>query len=322
MSTEVTTQENNKLADVFKGINEKALTVLKSNTNSIEHSLIVAGAITYLQEALTAEVMKPIMALQGSRLGFKTDRDLVKNQQSGKYEKGPGYPLEVVKNCFIEASLSGLMATGNQWNIIGGNFYITKEGGDHLVKSEKLDYNILYKNVEQSADKKTASVIAEITWKQDGSEKKQEITWPIKSDAFTTFDSLIGKAERKSKVWLYNKVKGTCLSDGDASEIPTADDLKKQSASEVSKNKEYDRVMGHISHKSTATLEILQKCLPAIRETDHDLIQAYSRKHVELSASLDELNSLKFISLINEEYDFDLFILLTDKKKELTPKAK
>lgn len=322
MSTELTKKEENQQL-VFKELGAKITAVLSADINNIENSLVVANAIGFMQEALTPEIMAPIMNLQGSKLGFKTDRDLIKNQSTGKYEKGPGYPLEVVKNCFIEMSLIGLLPTGNMWNIIGGNSYVTKEGGTHLLKKPKdFKQAISFIDVKQSDDKMTANVKALIKWTINGESNEEEVNFPVKSDKFTTFDALIGKADRKAKMWLYNKISGLNIADGDADEIPTFESLQKKSPQEVSQNKQYDRIVDHINAATTTNLVELLKCLPAIREVDHDLIQAYSRKHIELSTSIDELNSLKFTSLINEEYDFDLFILLADKKKELTPKAK
>lgn len=320
MSTELTKNEENQQL-VFKELGTKITAVLSADINNIENSLVVANAIGFMQQALTPKIMEPIMNLQGSKLGFKTDRDLVKNQSTGKYEKGPGYPLEVVKNCFIEMSLIGLLPTGNMWNIIGGNSYVTKEGGTHLLKKLKdFKQAISFVDVKQSEDKLTANVKALIKWTINGESNTEEVNFPVKSDKFTTFDALIGKADRKAKMWLYNKVSGLNIADGDADEIPTFESLQKQTVKEVSQNKQYDRVVSHIDNDSTISLDELSKCLPAIREQDHDLIEKYSRKHIELSKSIEELLSLKFIPLINEESDFDLFIYFTDRKKELTPK--
>jgi len=48
----------------------------------------LAGAVKCLRDALTPAVMSPIMALQGTPLGFRTDKDLWKNPATNKYEKG------------------------------------------------------------------------------------------------------------------------------------------------------------------------------------------------------------------------------------------
>jgi len=315
MSTELTKNEENQQL-VFKELGTKITAVLNADINNIENSLVVANAIGFMQQALTPEIMSPIMNLQGSKLGFKTDRDLVKNQSTGKYEKGPGYPLEVVKNCFIEMSLIGLLPTGNMWNIIGGNSYVTKEGGTHLLKKLKdFKQAISFVDVKQSEDKMTANVKALIKWTINGESNTEEVNFPVKSDKFTTFDALIGKADRKAKMWLYNKVSGLNIADGDADEIPTFESLQKKTHQETSKSKEYDRVVKHIEHKDTISFAILSKCKAAITESDHDLKEMYVRKVIELATSQEELESVK--EWVDPEIDFDIFTSYSDKLKEL-----
>ena len=318
MTTELTKNEENQQL-VFKELGSKITAVLSADIGNIENSLVVANAIGYMQQALTPAIMSPIMNLQGSKLGFKTDRDLVKNNSTGKYEKGPGYPLEVVKNAFIEMSLIGLLPTGNMWNIIGGNSYPTREGATFLLKKTKgLKQVISFLEVNQSQDKKTASVKAKIKWEFNGESKEEIVDFPVKSDAYTTFDALIGKTERKAKMWLYNQVSGLNLSDGDADEIPTFESLQRKTVEEVSKSKEYDRVVDHIGHEKTKTVEILQKCKSAIQETDHDLKELYVLKVIELAKTEEHLNSI--IDWVDPEIDFDIYTSWDSKKNELTAK--
>lgn len=74
-----------------------------------------------LREAFTPEVMGAFMSLQNTALGFRTDK-----------AQG-GYPEDVVKEAVIEASLRGLSPVGNQFNIISGRMYVTKEGFQFLL---------------------------------------------------------------------------------------------------------------------------------------------------------------------------------------------
>ena len=225
--------------------------------------------------------MSPIMSLQGSKLGFKTDRDLVKNRQTGKYEKGQGYPLEVVKDCFIEMCLMGLLPTGNMWNIIGGNSYVTKEGGTYLLKKENgLKHVISFIEVNQSTDKKTASVKAKIKWTLNGETEEETVDFPVKSDEYTTFDALVGKADRKAKIWLYNKVSGLNISDGDIEDIPHVVVSDKPNHIEVSKEKETQRIVNHI--EASTDIKTLERCAKAIPDNDLDLIVMYDNKRKEL----------------------------------------
>lgn len=304
-------------AVIFKELSDKITTVLSADINNIENSLVVANAITFLQEKLTPEVMKPIMALQGSKLGFKTDKDLVKNNSTGKYERGPGYPLDVVKNCFIEMSLIGLLPTSNEWNIIGGNSYVTKEGGTSLLKKQCKgleDYTIKYLKVNQSDDKKTANVATSIKWIVNGKPSEEQIDFPVKSDPYTTFDALIGKAERKAKVWLYNKINGTNISDGDVMDIPHVEVSSKQNPTEVSEDKEAERVRTHISgSKDYATLI---KCEKAIRENDTELWELFYNKMIEIAKTEDELKKVPNDWLLAT----DSFEKWDDRKREITKK--
>ena len=118
MSTEITKKET-----TIEALNNSVMSVIGSDKmKSFEKAYIVAEAISNLQTLLTPEYMKPILALQGNRLGFRTDKD-----------KNGGYSEAQVKNCLIEAVLMGLQPTGNQFNIIAGNTYPTKEGLGYLL---------------------------------------------------------------------------------------------------------------------------------------------------------------------------------------------
>lgn len=216
--------KDNKFLSVSKIIDTEISTVLASNVNGFQKAFVMSSAIEIIKAQLSDEYMKPIMALQGSSLGFKTDQDTVKEKVNGKWttKKGEGYPMEIVRECLIEATFLGLEVTGNQFNIIGGNTYPTREGfGALLDKMQSLKKNFEYKNIQQPAGQKVAYVTVNITWQIDGDvAKKQTIEFPIKSNEYTSYDALIGKAERKAKRWLFNTIKGTDISDGDVNDIP------------------------------------------------------------------------------------------------------
>lgn len=215
---------DNKFLSVSKIIDTEISTVLASNVNGFQKAFVMSSAIDIIKAQLTDEYMKPIMALQGSSLGFKTDQDTIKEKVGNKWvtKKGEGYPMEIVRECLIEAIFLGLEVTGNQFNIIGGNTYPTREGfGALLDKMPNLKKNFEYKNIQQPAGQKVAYVTVNITWQADGdTAKKQTIEFPIKSNEYTSYDALIGKAERKAKRWLFNTIKGTDISDGDVNDIP------------------------------------------------------------------------------------------------------
>lgn len=217
-------ETENKFLAVSKVIDAEISTVLASSVNGFQKAFVMSSAVSVIKESLSDDYMMPIMSLQGSSLGFKTDQDTVKVKDGQKWitKKGEGYPMEIVRECLIEATFLGLEVTGNQFNIIGGNMYPTREGfGALLDKMKGLKKNFTYTNINQPAGQKVAYVKVRIDWQFDNeSARKQEIEFPIKSNEYTSYDALIGKAERKAKRWLFNTIKGTDISDGDVNDIP------------------------------------------------------------------------------------------------------
>jgi hypothetical protein len=171
----------------------------------------VANATKQLKELLNDEYLEPIMLLQGNRLGFKTDKDT-----SGGYDK------RIVKNCLIEAVLTGVQPYMNQFNIIAGNMYVTKEGFGYLLSNIKgLKYEII--PMIPKVEGTQATIVMRITWSVGASETEvREIEFVIKVNSYMGADAIIGKATRKSRAWLYNQVTGVEVGDGDVAEVETS----------------------------------------------------------------------------------------------------
>jgi len=276
----------NKFLSVSKVIDAEISTVLASNVQGFQKAFVTSSAIEVIKTQLSDEYMKPIMSLQGTSLGFKTDMDTVKKQIGGKWvtEKGPGYPMEIVKECLIEATFLGLEVTGNQFNIIGGNMYPTREGfGALLDKMKGLKKNFEYKNIQQPAGQKVAYITVNITWQLEGeTAKKQTIEFPIKSNEYTSYDALIGKAERKAKRWLFNTIKGTDISDGDVNDIPHVDLTNK----EDSKLDEISSLVNEYKeHIPTESLEFIENVISTKDVVNYDKILKFLK---ELSAKKNE----------------------------------
>lgn len=285
MKTETTEVAGLKEFNLSNEIDAQMAIVLADKSVGIQKAFIIAEYMEAMDAYLTPEKMKSIMRLQGSKTGFKTDRDLMKVEGSNRYEKGPGYPIEVVKDCFIEMCAIGLLPVFNQWNIIGSNSYVTKEGAGTLLRNipELQDFVILHSEITQSPDKKTASVKSTIKWTIDSEEHSQIVEFPVKSDVYTTFDSLIGKADRKSKIWLFNKIKGVTISDGDAEDAKIIDVTpSKPNAKEVDAQKTRANIIEYIGE--VTTLEKLEKCYKHIKQDDSELFIIYDDKKRELSS--------------------------------------
>jgi hypothetical protein len=215
------------------------------NMVGFERTYSLAQAMSQLSDILTPEYMKPIMELQGKKLGFKTD-----SKEPG------GYPEKIVKDCLIEATLNGLQVVGNQFNIIKGNMYPTKEGLAYLLnKMPDLAYQIIPSLPRINATASSAAIDMKIIWSINGSVKK-EITLPIalKTDQYTTPDAIIGKATRKARAWLYATVTGRELPDGDATDVGEVKDKPvSKPLSEIGEETKFEEVVEKKEEKPEVT---------------------------------------------------------------------
>ena len=196
--------------DGIKQLDGAALTVLgKNSLQGFQKAYLLGEAVANLESLLTTEYMAPIMKLQGNSLGFKTDKD-----------KDGGYKEDVVKRCLIEAVLKGLQPVGNQFNIIAGNMYPTKEGcGELLKKIEGLSYKITPALPQVNAAKTGAAVKVKIEHTYNGRTQVDEPEFPIITNQYSSVDAIIGKATRKARMWLYNYITGSDLVDGEVTDV-------------------------------------------------------------------------------------------------------
>lgn len=301
-------------------INSQVMSVLSSKTQDFTHALVMANAIQVMKDALTPEIMQPIMSLAGSKLGFRTDKD-----KPSKGQMPQPYNLEIVKDCLIDAMLIGITPVGNQFNIIAGNMYVTKEGFTYLLKKVNgLKYSIIYPSVTFSNDKQTALVLCTIKYKV-GEEKEitQTLEFTVKAGNYATTDSCIGKAERKAKCWLYNHVSGTDLTDGDAQDIDYEEvNPTKATKQQQANEKERNRFISHIeqSEKLSQLFQVKQHIENC---DDLELQELYVNKENELiPQAIKGIENLKDLEKLSPHIiELEHIILLDDKKRELSGKA-
>lgn len=264
--------EQKKELEVAKQMNLAISKVLStSQINGFEKAYLYATATKELRALLDNQYMSPIMALQGSRLGFKTDKD-----------SSSGYPEKVVKDCLIEAVLSGVQPYGNQFNIIAGNMYITKEGFGYLLsKIEGLSYQIIPElpRIKEGS----AAVIMQIKYRINSCVFDEKIDVAIKVNQYMGTDAVIGKATRKARAWLYNTITGSELSDGDAVENDakkTIDITPKLSIDETNRLSERNSLIDFINKaKDTEALEMLEV---EIDRNDDEIVMIFESKRKEI----------------------------------------
>lgn len=179
-----------------------------SSASQFSAFMAEANAVCILKTALSDEMMAPIMMLQGNPLAFRTDKD----------GKG-GYPLNVVRDCIIEAVGRGLKPIGNNFNIIAGRCYVTKEGfGTMLAGLSGLHYTIV--PGLPRPERGVTVVPVSVEWTYNGKEGRRELSFPMRAlgEGGMGVDALVGKATRKARAWLWQELTGSEAPEGDAGE--------------------------------------------------------------------------------------------------------
>lgn len=206
---------SNETQAITKTIDSAITKVISARTlEGFAKAELYAEAIGALNIAIDDTYMRKIMPLQGNKLGFRTDK-----------ETSGGYSQDIVKRCLIEAVLIGAQPWGNQFNIIAGNMYVTKEGFKYLLDNiPGLKWEITPGLPRINAEKTSGAVIMTAEWTM-GANAKESRSWEIavKMNNFMGADAVIGKAERKARKRLYELVSGVEVGDGDIGDIPAGE---------------------------------------------------------------------------------------------------
>ena len=163
---------------------------------NVANSFTAANVMLALRETMTDQVVERYFRpLAGQKFGFRTDRN--------------NYPTETLRSCIIDAILLGLAPTGNQFNIISGNCYPTKEGYTNLLKKIGVDYKIeILPNTSQ--DNSYAIMPCRVTYTYGTAKNAKwdkDIVIPKKGNE--NYDLLAGKANKRIKQALYEYLTGT-----------------------------------------------------------------------------------------------------------------
>jgi hypothetical protein len=240
--------------------------------DGFKRAYVVAMAVQELRGLLTAEYMAPIMKLQGTRLGFRTDLDVLKGGA-----KGPGYPMEVVRDCLIEAVLMGVQPVGNQFNIIKGGCYITKEGFGVMLKNVPgLTWKII-PSLPRIKDA-SAAILMKAEYTHNGVKGFGEVDIPIRVTESMGTDAVVGKATRKARAWLYATVTGSEAPEGDvmdADSVVTKSTINVQSVTHDELSVLFNEKCALLSNDELAN---------AARIIDTKEEKSYSKLHKILSA--------------------------------------
>lgn len=200
--------------------------------NNVAAAFDTAIVINRLTEVLTDEVINAVFRpLMNKKIGFKTDKDPNKKDKRTNSYPEP-YSNDVIRTCLIDAAANGLLPTGNQFNIISGTMYPTKEGYTSLLAKLKHTIGLVYsfeydpETTVKSADPNYVAIPCRVSYKTNREDLKGWFKYVamVKSNGETSnTDQLRGKAERKCKRAFFEFLTGLDLGDGDATETVDAD---------------------------------------------------------------------------------------------------
>lgn len=175
-----------------------------ASLSEMQQAVKVSRGIKLIRAAIQ-KLLPEIKELAGSPLGFKTDRDA----------KG-GYEDPVLVEALTEATLRGVSWIGNQFNVIAGRCYITKEGYQSLVHNLDglTDLNPV-PGVPKMFDG-GAVVPFKATWRLHGKAMSLERNIPVRLNNGMGVDGAIGKATRKMFASIHQRVTGSVYSEYDA----------------------------------------------------------------------------------------------------------
>jgi len=183
--------------------------------NPLGSAIATATALQEIREMMLDKVIiGGIMKLQGTKLGFVTDKD-----------KHDGYHPDVVVDVTIEAASRGARMIGNEVNIISGACYFTKNYFkrklDEVLSPGNWRFNHGVPKINRDSKGLTtgSEVSTVITWSDSKGSQKEIVTFPIKADKFSSLDQILGKADRKCGKWLLENITGERFDDGDADDM-------------------------------------------------------------------------------------------------------
>jgi hypothetical protein len=187
---------------------------------AVQQAIVLASGLAQLREIITVDVTKRLfLPLCGTRLGFVTDLD----------RKEKAYPIEVIRDCVIDAMLHGLRPVGNEFNIISGNMYPAQAGLGRLVREYQGLTNLELIPGIPNVKEGRAAVPYLATWLLNGTRMTLECRYDEATKLDTRIlvtvnngmgpDAILGKAERKIYARILKRISGMWVTDGDDADV-------------------------------------------------------------------------------------------------------
>jgi hypothetical protein len=182
----------------------------------MERTITLAESMALMRLHFRGDILERVKGLQNTALGFLTDRP----------DQTKAYPDDVVRDAVIEAMLRGAQPIGNEFNIISGRCYLTRQYFERQVRQfpglTKLRVTF---GVPQTAQNQGGALVpCTATWELNGQPERIDCTESdgldkriaVRVNAGMGVDAILGKATRKLYARIFQRVTGSDWVDVDA----------------------------------------------------------------------------------------------------------
>jgi hypothetical protein len=176
-------------------------------------AVYLARAVDRLRELIRPLMDLVVIPLMNTRMGFKTDRPSSRNPNT--------YSQDEVLEAVLEAITRGANLTGNEFNIIGGNCYLTKEFFERKLREHPDLTDLVPLPGVPRIQGESALLPYTVKYKFKGQAFEVTREVPIRVNAMMGVDAVIGKADRKMFAQVWRIITGSKMSfpDGDVSDL-------------------------------------------------------------------------------------------------------
>jgi hypothetical protein len=183
----------------------------KDSVTHVKRAAQMALAMKQVKDLLTPAMVQSFMHLQGTPLGFLTDKD-----------KTGGYDAATLQDVLAEAFLRGFYPINNEFNVISGRFYGAKNGFYRKVCEFKGLTDLELRPGVPVMQGGGALVPYTARWRlneipcemrrichDEGGGGPLDQRIPVKVNQGMGADAIIGKATRKILAAIYQQISGT-----------------------------------------------------------------------------------------------------------------
>ena len=175
---------------------EHNIVALSNIASQMERTFVLAGGVAKIKSLLTDQVMRDyIVPLAGKSLGFKVDK--------------ANYSVAELREVTIEAILYGAFPVGNEFNVLFGASYLTKNFFKRKVEEFPGIGNLKVIPEPPTRTQSGAQVKVHCEWTLEKKSFSEDWTFPCRSNANDSADIVQGKGLKKAYERIYRIISGS-----------------------------------------------------------------------------------------------------------------